>query len=143
MPLPPPPPVQRRVLHAVWAFQVTPEACTAQARAGNAGLQVTVRREGAIRLVVSLPGVPPLKPVARFAGPAGRWTVGGTSLGHGQSAFLLPRSDSTLSKLLILLSGGVVEADPDLESAPILAVPESGDGGRQWFDCARRSVTGP
>src|ERR1700728_1113901 len=62
---PPPPRAAHPILRAAWAFHTTPDACTALAKGGAASLQISVRREGPIRLSIALPGDDPAKPVAR------------------------------------------------------------------------------
>jgi len=142
LPPPPPPPVTRPVLHAVWTFDTSAEACTMAAKAGPASLLLTIRPDGPVRLVVSLPAPPPSQPAAHFAGPAGHWTIAGFASGRHQAVFPLPRNDSTLGRILMILSGGTLDLGPGAPGLPILALPESGAAGRQWFDCARRNVTG-
>jgi hypothetical protein len=136
---PPPRPV-RPILHAAWSFQTGPDACVAVAKAGPASLQVAVRRAGLIRLTVSLPGGAPRRPVARFAGPAGRWLISGSNPVHREALFTLERNDASLSRILILLSGGTLNLEPPGEDFPILSLPETGAEGQQWFTCVRRIV---
>lgn len=141
LPLPPPPPVIRAVLRAVWTFDTSPESCTMAAKAGAAGLLLTIRPDGPIRLIVSLPAAPPSRPAAHFAGPAGHWAIDGVAAARHQAVFPLPRNDTTLGRILMILSGGTLDLGP-APGLPILALPESGAAGRQWFDCARHNVTG-
>jgi len=143
LPLPPPPPVIRPVLRTAWTFDTAPESCVMAARASRASLLLTVRPEGPVRLVLALPAPPPARPAARFAGTAGRWTIAGTALPRDRAVFLLPRNDTTLGRILMILSGGMLDIRPDTSGLPILSLPESGAAGRQWFACARHSVTGP
>lgn len=136
----PPPPHVRPVLHAAWSFQTGSDACVAVAKAGAASLQIAVRREGLIRLTLSLPGAPPPRPVARFIGPAGRWVVQGSPAGRHDVLFTLGRNNTSLSRILMMLSGGVVSLEPPGEDSPILSLPESGPEGQQWFTCVRGIV---
>lgn len=147
LPLPPPPPAEHPVLRAAWSFQATQDACVALAKAGPASLRIAIRPDGLIRLTLSLPGETGARPVARFSGPAGHWQMEGSLLPARRSAsslatFSLARNDTSLGRILMLLSGGLLELGPPKSGLPILALPESGDDGRQWFVCARRSVTG-
>jgi hypothetical protein len=139
---PPAPPVQaaRPVLRAAWSFQTAPDACVALAKAGPASLQITVRPERLIRLTVALPGDAPDKPTARFNGPAGHWLILGMRAGRREALFTLGRDETSLSRILVLLSGGMLNLEPRGEDLPILSLPESGAQGREWFACARRSV---
>ena len=130
----------RPVLRAAWSFQTGPDACVALARAGSAVLQIAVRREGLIRLTVSLPGDAPARPVAHFSGPAGRWLVPGTHAGGREVLFTLDRNETSLSRILMLLSGGALNLDPPSQDLPILSLPESGADGQQWFACVRGIV---
>jgi hypothetical protein len=137
---PPVPHAARPVLHAAWSFQTEPDACTAVAKAGAAALQIAVRREGRIRLTVSVPAGAPAKPAVRFNGPAGRWLIPGSPAGPRQDVFTLARDDISLSRILMLLSGGTLNLEPPGEDLPILSLPESGAEGQQWFACVRRIV---
>jgi hypothetical protein len=139
---PPPPPVQaaRPVLRAAWSFQTGPDACVALAKAGPASLQITVRPERLIRLTVALPGNVPDKPAARFNGPAGHWLIRGTRAGRREALFALGRDETSLGRILVLLSGGMLNLEHPGEDLPILSLPESGAQGQDWFACARRSV---
>ena len=162
LPLPPPPPAEHPVLRAAWSFQATQDTCVALAKAGPASLRIAIRPDGLIRLILSLPGQTGARPVARFSGPAGHWQMEGALLPARRSTsspatsspatsslatsslatFSLARNDTSLGRILMLLSGGLLELGPPESGLPILALPESGDDGRQWFVCARRSVTG-
>lgn len=142
LPLPPPPPVVAPTLHAAWSFQVTAKDCLALAQAGRSRLEIAVRPEGAIRLVLSLPQDAPARPIAYFSGPAGHWLIAGAPLAHRQALFLLPRNDTSLSRILMLLSGGTFAPGPADLALPMLSLPESGADGRHWFACARSSVSG-
>ena len=133
-------------MRAAWSFQAAQDSCVALARAGSASLRILISADGMIRLTLTMPGQSGATPVARFNGPAGNWLMKGALLPSRQSALLatfsLPRNDTSLSRILMLLSGGMLELGPADAGLPILALPESGDDGRQWFICARRSVTG-
>jgi len=142
LPPPPPPPATPTVLRANWAFHATESMCNAVASSRAASLTIVVRPEGMVRLELSLPRPPPARPTAHFAGPAGQWAVAGAASNHGQAVFLLPRNEQSLGRLLILLSGGTLALDGAEPALPVLALPESGPAGREWFDCAKRSVTG-
>ncbi len=139
---PPPPPAHtaRPTLRAAWSFQTGPDACVALAKAGSASLQIAVRPEGLIRLTMSLPVDAPAKPVAHFSGPAGRWLIQGAHTGRRDVLFTLDRNAASLSRILMLLSGGALNLEPPGEDLPILLLPESGAGGQQWFACVRRIV---
>jgi hypothetical protein len=141
-PLPPPPPAppERPVLHATWSFQTGPNACLALARAGAANLRITVHPEGPIRLTMSVPDDAPTKPVAHFSGPAGHWLLGGSHAVPREASFFLARDEVSLSRILMLLSGGVLNLEPSEDDVPILSLPASGAEGQEWFACARDSV---
>jgi hypothetical protein len=143
LPLPPPPPAPRParpVLHATWSFDSDAESCTAIARAGATQLQIVVRPGGPIRLSLSLPMEPPARPVARFAGPAGRWLIAGAHAGRREAIFPLDHNEGGLSRILMLLSGGTFDLQPPEDDLPILLLPGSGHDGDRWFACARHHV---
>jgi hypothetical protein len=130
----------RPILRAAWSFQTGPDACIALARAGSTSLKIAVRPEGLIRLTVALPGDAPNKPAAHFSGPAGHWLILGTHAGRREAAFTLGRDETSLSRILMLLSGGMLNLEPSDQEVPILSLPESGAEGQEWFACARGSV---
>jgi hypothetical protein len=138
---PPPRHPPRPILRTAWSFQSTPDACIALAKAGAASLQISVRREGLIRLTISLPGDAPAKPVARFTGPAGRWLIPGIHPAPRVELFTLARDETSLSRILVLLSGGTLNLQPAGGDLPILSLPESGAEGQHWFACVRGIVT--
>lgn len=139
-PPPPRPHAARPILRAAWSFQTGPDACIALAKAGSTSLQIVVRPEGLIRLGLSLPGDAPGRPVASFSGSAGRWQILGTHAGRREVLFTLGRDEFSLSRILMLLSGGLLNLEPAGEDLPILSLPESGAEGQKWFACARHSV---
>lgn len=139
-PPPPPPPVAPPTLRAAWSFHSGSDACIAVAKAGAASLQISVRPVGPIRLNLSLTRDIPEHPVARFNGPAGSWLMQGTRAGPRSAVFLLGRSDVSLSRVLLLLSGGRLRLESPENDLPILLLPESGTSGDDWFACARNSV---
>jgi hypothetical protein len=134
-----------RVLATTWSFDTTNDECSAVAASGRTSLQVAVRRNAPIRMTVSLPGpLPPEKrvPLAlRFNGPAGRWQVNARPMGSRQFAAALGSDDIALSRVLVLLSGGVLEVGDQTHAIPSLGLPPSEVQGRVWFDCARGTMT--
>lgn len=141
-PEPPPPPrhAARPTLRAAWSFQAGPDACVALAKAGGTSLRITVHPEGLVRLTMSVPGDAPDRPVAHFNGPAGHWLLLGSHVGRSEALFTLGRDEISLSRILMLLSGGTLNLEPPDEDLPILSLPESGAEGQAWFVCARNSV---
>jgi hypothetical protein len=139
-PPPPPPHTARPTLRAAWSFQTGPDACIALAKAGAASLRIAVHPEGLVRLTMSVPGEAPAKPVAHFSGPAGHWFILGSQAGRTEALFTLGRDEISLSRILMLLSGGTLNLEPPDEDLPILSLPESGPEGQAWFVCARNSV---
>lgn len=143
IPAPPPPPPARVVrpqLHASWSFQTTQDACVAMARAGTARFTITVHSTGPVRLTLTLPTEPPERAIGRFSGTAGSWEIGPAAVYRHAAIFALPRTETTLSRVLVLLSGGQLALERS--DAAILDLPESGPAGRHWFRCARQSVNG-
>ena len=85
-------------------------------------------------------GDAPITPVVHFSGPAGRWLMLGAHAGPREALFTLDRNEISLSRILILLSGGILDLEPSVEDLPILSLPESGAEGQDWFACVRRIV---
>jgi len=141
--VPPPPPqaaAERPTLHANWSFQTAADACLASAAAGHARLLVAVRRKQPIRLRMTLPERASGRPVARFHGPAGAWSVPGRPGGAHEIVFTLGRDLDSLSRVLMLLSGGELDLQSPENNLPILNLSASGSGGQRWFGCARGLV---
>jgi hypothetical protein len=139
-PPPPPPPAKaaRPVVHAAWTFRTGPD-CIALATAGRVRLTVAVRRSGPVRLTVVMPAEATRRPIAQFRGPAGAWSIHGIVSGR-EAVFSMRRDMDALSRVLMLLSGGMLALEPSDGDLPILDLPPSGGEGQQWFDCARNSV---
>ncbi len=139
-PPPPPPKASRPTLHASWSFETKPDACLATAAAGSSRLVVAVRRKQPIRLRVTFPTNAEGKINAHFNGPAGAWTVPGWHAGKREVVFTLGRGMDSLSRVLMLLSGGVMDIDSPKKDLPIFNLSASGAEGQQWFACARKIV---
>lgn len=137
---PPPPRPARPALHADWSFQTRPNACLAVAAAGRTRLEVIVRRDGPVRLTVALPVEESGKPVAHFHGPAGAWTVPGWHAGSREIVFNLGHDMNSLSRVLMLLSGGVLDLRSPGNRLPVVTLSPSGADGQRWFACARGIV---
>ena len=139
-PPPPPPKPARPSVHASWSFQTKPDACLASAGAGGTRLEVAVQRKQPIRLRVTFPTDTDGKIIANFSGPAGAWTVPGWHAGKRDVVFTLGRSMDSLSRVLMLLSGGVMNFDSPGKDLPIFNLSASGAAGQRWFTCARHVV---
>lgn len=140
-----PPLVQRPPLRVpvrvTWSFRAGDNECSATAAAGATSLQVSVRRNMPIRMVVSLSSRPTessaVVPV-RFNGSAGNWQIVARRLGDRQITATLGSDDTALSRILVLLGGGTMElGGGQVQPIASLAIPESGSEGRAWFDCVR------
>jgi len=143
---PPPQPPPRQTLRTTWTFTADKDECVAVAAAAGTALRVTVRRNAPIRLALSL--APPLevRPTGRaavqlrFNGPTGRWQVAAQQSGNRQLAVALGSDEIALSRVLVLLSGGMLDVG-DAEQANIsLTVAPSDTKGQLWFDCARGKI---
>jgi hypothetical protein len=140
------PPVQRaprQMIRTTWNFDAEGDECVAVAASGRTSLQVTVRRDAPIRVVVSLAAPLPggRRPVAmRFNGPAGQWQVNAQQAASRQLVAVLGVSEVALSRVLVLLSGGVLELGEQSQALPSLVLAPSDAQGQTWFDCARRNA---
>jgi hypothetical protein len=102
-------------------------------------LIISIRRDTPIRLIVSLPVTPAHAPATvplRFSGPAGNWQTASLRSAR-QVALTLASDDAALSKVLVLLSGGVLEVGEAAQPLVALAISPSDAPGQTWFDCAR------
>ena len=137
------PPLARRVPSQVvrtsWTFSSSDEACTAVAAAAGTSLLVAVRRDAPIRLVVSLasPAVGSVSVPLRFTGAAGAWQIVARRTAAHQIAVTLGSDETALSRVLVLLSGGVLEVGAPAQPIVSLAISPSDAQGQSWFDCAR------
>jgi hypothetical protein len=144
--VPPAPPPPRQVIRTNWTFASGNDECVAVAAGGGTSLRVTVRRDAPIDLTVTLS--PPVEhrlaahaaTPLRFAGSAGHWQVSAQQTASHQLAVTLGSGDMALSRVLVLLSGGVLDVqNPDQVILSLTIVP-SDAAGQLWFDCARREM---
>lgn len=138
-PTPPPP---TPTLRAEWSFSAKGDECVATASAGVTALRVTVRRDTAIRLNVSLaPQYDHEKAVPlRFAGPAGTWQVTAYQISATQLGVKLGSDNTALSHVLVLLSGGTLNVGLAPHAVVSLVIRPSDTSGQNWFDCAREKL---
>lgn len=139
-PPPPPPAAEQPRLHPEWSFQTGPNACLAVAAAGHTRLVVAVRRKQPVRLSVTTPDDSSGRPVAHFHGPAGAWSATGWHAGEHEIVFTLGRDLDSLSRVLMLLSGGVMNLEAPEKNLPIFILSAAGEHGQRWFACARNLV---
>ncbi len=141
-PPPPPPRAVRPMVHAGWSFQTSSDACIAVAASGRTKVEVTVRRKTPIRLSVALATATAAtgNPVAHFHGPAGTWAIRGGHAGDRELMFVMGHDEASLSRVLMLLSGGVLDLQSPDKDLPVITLMESGADGQRWFRCARGIV---
>lgn len=139
----PPSPSHRDVIRTQWTFRAEQAACTATASGGHVSMAAIVRRTGSLHLSIALPGATAARldktAAVQFTGPAGNWQLRGVRARHGVE-IALPLDDATLSRVLVLLSGGVVAIGDIDQGVPSLRLPAAGDAGRHWFECARNQL---
>jgi hypothetical protein len=138
----PTPPITHRPVASSWSFHAG-EVCTATAGGAGLALDVAVSRD-TLELVVRMPrgaarAARRSVPIA-FAGTSGAWTVTGRQVGHQRVVASQPMTEPQAGQVLILLGGGIVRIGDRGEAAPRLRVPNSGDAGRDWFECVRRQL---
>jgi hypothetical protein len=136
--------VPRQTIRTNWTFNIGDDECAAVAAAAgtSTSLAVTVRRDMPIRLVVSLASPthgPPSVPL-RFTGPAGAWQAVAHQATARQISVALGSDETALSHVLVLLSGGMLEAGPPAQLIVSLVISPSDAQGQAWFDCARRKM---
>ncbi len=101
---------------------------------------ISIRRDAPIRLIVSLESQPVHGSVTvplRFTGPAGLWQVSARRTAARRFAVTLGSDDKALSRILVLLSGGMLELGEPAQPIVSLAISPSDAQGQSWFDCAR------
>jgi hypothetical protein len=132
--------VPNEVIRTTWTFRSNDEECIAIAAASGTSVQVSVRRDAPIRLVVALASAPVPRPVTaplHFTGSAGSWQVTARRAGARQFTVALGSDDTALSRILILLSGGTLELGKPPQPIVSLSISPSDTQGQTWFDCAR------
>jgi hypothetical protein len=132
-------PAPRQAIRTSWTFNTGVEECVAVAAAAATSLTVTVRRDMPIRLAISMASPahgPPSVPL-RFTGPAGAWQVVAHQTTAHQISVVLGSDESALSHVLVLLSGGLLEAGSPAQLIASLVISSSDAQGQAWFDCAR------
>ena len=138
-PLPPtarPAPVRSQ--RATWTFELGSEQCVASADAGAASVRVTVRRNAAAELLVSLATqVPASQVLLHFSGPAGDWQVQARRSAARTLGVTLGTDNTALSQVLVLLSGGTFDVGPAERPIASFVIAPSDARGQAWFDCAR------
>jgi hypothetical protein len=135
-----PPPVP--VLHTEWSFGNKGDECLAAATAGATALRISVRRDSAIRLTISLAkqyGYEASVPL-RFVGPAGKWQVTARAYGTSLLGVTLGSDNTALSHVLVLLSGGTFNVGLPPHAVVSLVIKPSDTNGQNWFDCAREKL---
>jgi hypothetical protein len=132
----------RQAIRTNWTFNSADDECVAAAAATGGSLIVTVRRDMPIRLTVALasPAHGPSGIPLRFTGPAGAWQVVARQSAARQISVALGADETALSHVLVLLSGGMLEAGPPAQLIVSLIISPSDAPGQAWFDCARRKM---
>jgi hypothetical protein len=49
-------------------------------------------------------------------------------------------SEDAVSRVLVLLSGGTIRINNGRAGLPTLRVPDAGQPGRSWFECAKQRL---
>lgn len=116
---------------ATWAFDRA--ACRATASSAGPVLDLSASRGGVVfglryRAGGAPRGVAPL----RLSGPAGSWSLPARAI-RGAVRVSRPMDEDTASRILVLLSGGSINAG----AGGTLVLPPAGEAGRAWFECVR------
>lgn len=135
-----------RPQEAVWSFTVTGAACEARASGPSVGLALRVASDRSLRLTLS--GSRALTAVRSggaasiaFVGPEGAWTLAGRR-GTGRAVLVsLPLDETSINQARTVLGGGQVKL-AGVETASLLAIPDAGVAGRDWFGCIRSKLAG-
>lgn len=135
-----PPPVP--LLRPDWSFTSKADECLATATAGATALRISVRRNSAIRLTISLAKQYEYEPTVplRFVGPAGTWQVTSRAYGTSLLGVTLGSDNTALSHILVLLSGGTFNVGLPPHAVVSLIIKPSDTQGQNWFDCAREKL---
>jgi hypothetical protein len=137
------PPLVRRpssqVVRTSWTFNSADDECAAVAAAAGMSILVAVRRDAPIRLVITLasPSHGPSRVPLRFTGPAGGWQVAARQTAARQIELALGSDEIALSRVLVLLSGGMLAVGEPAQPIVSFVIGPSDSQGQIWFDCAR------
>lgn len=129
-----------------WTFTAGNDECVAVAAGGGTALRVTIRHAAPINLSLSLPAQSEQRLAGhvaiplRFTGAAGRWQVSAQQIANHQLNVMLGSGDIALSRVLVLLSGGVLDVQNPEQVILSLTIAPSDAAGQVWFDCARSKL---
>jgi hypothetical protein len=141
---PPAPPAPRQTVRTTttWNFDTGSDECVAVATAGATSIRIIVQRHVPIRLLLSLAAPPGRRaPIPlRFSGQTGSWQASLQPSGTRQLTADLGSDETALSRVLVLLGGGLLDAGPAELPVVSLTIAPSATRGQQWFDCAREKL---
>ncbi len=121
-----------------WSFEAG-ESCSADARSASLSLSVVVSSSQVQMAVTGGPRVafPRRAASIAFTGRSGTWTMQGRAAGRRMVQASMPLTEDAVSRVLVLLDGGVVRVG---STAPSLRIPNAGVAGRDWFRCVRQQL---
>lgn len=138
---PPPPPLPPAPVASSWSFDGS--ACSAKASGPGLSLDVTASSTELSLVIHAARRVSQRAntdvPIA-FTGRAGNWTVAGRLAAPRQITAASPMSEDAVSRVLVLLSGGTIRINNGRAGLPTLRVPDAGQPGRSWFECAKQRL---
>ena len=137
-----PKPVVKRTVNTRWILDNADDHCRATMTGAGASLEAVMTRAGATLTFRS----PELARVRRGSavplrlnGPAGSWTAAAVAGGRSATA-KAPMDEDAAGRMLVLLSGGTLQAGLPRAGLPTLAIPAAGARGSTWFGCVRKQL---
>jgi hypothetical protein len=138
---PPPAPAAPAPVASSWSFDRS--ACSAKASGPGLSLDVTTSSAELSFVIHATRRVSQRAntdlPIA-FTGRSGSWTVTGRLAAPRQITAASPMSEDAVSRVLVLLSGGTIRINNGRAGLPTLRVPDAGQPGRSWFECAKQRL---
>ncbi len=138
-----PKPLLKRTVTTRWSFDAADDHCRATMTGAGASLEAAVTRSGGATIALRATELTRLRRGSvvpmRLAGSAGAWTASGV-VGRGIAVSKSPMDEDAAGRILVLLSGGTVQAGLPRMNLPTLAIPSAGARGTTWFGCVRKQL---
>ncbi|MBO1073848.1 hypothetical protein [Roseomonas marmotae] len=124
-----------------WFFRVLGDRCTARVAHRDMVLDLTAGPAKRVGFTVSAPGrgLPASRSVRlHFRSDGGRWQLPGRTDGSRVASASMPLNTTGEGRIRDLLGGGTLRVQGSGVSVPVLALPDAGVSGRDWYGCLAR-----
>ena len=136
--LPPAPPAPT-MLNATWNFK-SDVTCNANAVAVKLLLQINASSTRILTIVrlLSKQNFEVRSLPIQFASTSGKWVINSRVTGHKTAISAKTIDEYQVSRLVLLLSGGVVRFGEEDMGIPSLRIPNAGQAGQAWLNCVQK-----